>query len=107
MVLALPRGGKEGRKLVHAYLALFRYGNWEALLKRRASLMGDPNTVVNKQKRAISLARVGYFSGATRALTNGKLADPSDDQVYNKLVELHPAAARPVPRLPTKTRLVS
>ena len=94
MVFALPRGGKAGHKLAHTYLALFSAGEWGALLKRRAHLMGDPDGLVNKQRRAIALARAGYFSGAARALTNGKLADPAVESVYQKLVELHPAAPR-------------
>ena len=91
MVFALPRGGKEGRNLIHSYLALFCAGEWSALLKRQASHIGDSKGTVNKQKRAISLARVGYFSGAAKALVGGKLADPSHDDTYNKLIDLHPS----------------
>ena len=94
MVFALPRGGKEGRKLASSCLALFCAGEWDALIQRQVSHIGDSKGTVNKQKRAASLARVGYFSGAARALVSGQMADPSQDDVYDKLCQLHPAAAQ-------------
>ena len=94
MVFALPRGGKEGRKLARSYLELFSTGEWNALLQRQAHHVGDFKGTVDRNKRAISLARAGYFSGATRALVDNKMADPSQDDVYDQLLKLHPAAER-------------
>ena len=58
------------------------------------SHIGDPKGTIDKQKRAISLARAGYFCGAAQALSGGKIANPSHDDTYNKLVALHPAASQ-------------
>ena len=94
LVLALPRGGRGVAKLVHTYLLLFRAGEWSALLKRPFRSMGESRGEFNKEKRAISLARVGYFSGATRALADCSPADTADPKVYKNLIDLHPAASR-------------
>jgi len=94
MVFALPRGGKEGRKLAHTYLTLFKAGEWDALIQRQAHHIGDSKGKFDKYKRAESLSRVGFFSGAARALVGGKTADPSLNEVYDKLSLLHPAAKR-------------
>ena len=98
MVLALPRGGRQAPQLVHTYLSLFRNGEWGALLARNFSHIGERTLESSDVKRAQSLARVGYMSGAMRALNAGALADTSDDQTYSQLKALHPAASRQIPK---------
>ena len=94
LVFALPRGGRHCKRLVQVYLSQFNAGQWSSLLLRRVQHIGDSKGSYNHQKHALSLARVGCFGAAARALTSGKIADSSLDDVYEQIVQLHPAASR-------------
>ena len=94
LVFALPRGGKAKSREVSLFLNLFRSGQWEALLARKVNYIGDACLGGSKEKRAISLARAGYMSGALRALGDTGLYDTSDPRVYEELKRLHPASQK-------------
>ena len=87
LILALPRGGSLISRQVHNYLKYFRAGEWEALLTRKFHHMGERTIGRDRNRRAESLARAGYMSGAVRALGNCAIEDTSKPEVYNKLRE--------------------
>ena len=94
LIFALPRGGKKVSRQVYNNLTLFRNGEWEALLARRIHYVGEPHPGGSREKRAESLARAGYMSGAARALCDGVRCNTADPAVYNELRKLHPAASQ-------------
>ena len=93
MVFSLPRGGHGSERRISEKINLFSRGEWKTLLSFRPPnpSHGYVSTPLGKMKRAVSLARAGNLSAASRILTSGSIQDPKDAGVYQALQNLHPA----------------